>query len=376
MYDYHILDYPINCGLGDTITAGISLNSNGTVVGYYKCPLADYYNAFRWSQQTGFVTLQLPPGVVSAIPEDINDAGVIVGTYIGPYGERGFVYQNGQYTELPPLQGPYSWASALNNSGTVVGARDIRETTAPYNAFVWSAAEGFTDLGIMIGPDSFAEDINAQGWVTGWTGTGTTISDTFLWHDGQFNFLGPIPGGFTSEPFAISDNGIIVGSGRIPMKGAPVGASRAFLWKNGTFTMLGTLPGQTRSRAFGVHPRGWQVVGDSRPVDHGFIWQNGVMTNLNDIVQPPPGFTIRAAGAVNRDGLIIANASTPGTGVVGILLTPAGQPPGDIDIDCRVGVTDLLIVLADWNQADSPADLDGDGVVGLGDLLIVLENWQ
>ncbi len=188
--------------------------------------------------------------------------------------------------------------------------------------------------------------------------------------------LGAIPGGFTSEAWAISDNGIIVGSGQIPMKGSPLGASRAFRWKDGTFTMLGTLPGQTLSRAFGIHPRGWQVVGDARPVDHGFIWQNGLMTDLNDLVQLPSGFTIRAAGAVNRDGLIIANASTPGTGIVGILLTPAGQPPGDIDIDCRVGVTDLLIVLADWNQADSPADLDGDSVVGLGDLIIVLKNWQ
>ncbi len=106
MYDYQILDYPINCGLGDTITAGISLNNQGTVVGYYKCPLADYYNAFRWSQQTGYMTLQPPPGVVSVFPEDINDAGVIVGTYTrSGVGERGFVYSGGVWTELPPLPG-------------------------------------------------------------------------------------------------------------------------------------------------------------------------------------------------------------------------------------------------------------------------------
>lgn len=169
---------------------------------------------------------------------------------------------------------------------------------------------------------------------------------------------------------------MVVGSGLVPTKEDPVGALRAFSWKEGTFTMLGTLPGQTRSRAFGVHPRGWQVVGDSPPVDHGFIWQNGLMTDQNDLVQLPAGYTIRAPGAVNRDGLIIANASTPGTGVVGILLTPIGQLPGDIDIDCRVGVTDLLIVLADWGQAESPADLDGDGLIGLNDLMIVLNNWQ
>ncbi|MCH8259568.1 MAG: hypothetical protein IIC46_05115 [Planctomycetes bacterium] len=54
-------------------------------------------------------------------------------------------------------------------------------------------------------------------------------------------------------------------------------------------------------------------------------------------------------------------------------------PSGDLDYDCVVGVSDLLILLGDWGPCgdcnDCPADLDGDCSVGVKDLLILLGNW-
>lgn len=87
---------------------------------------------------------------------DINDTGVIVGTYV----LAGIGFHGGRYTELPPLTGPWSWATAINNAGVVAGARTIRDDTAPFNAYVWSTSDGFVDLGTMSGPFSFANDIN------------------------------------------------------------------------------------------------------------------------------------------------------------------------------------------------------------------------
>ena len=53
--------------------------------------------------------------------------------------------------------------------------------------------------------------------------------------------------------------------------------------------------------------------------------------------------------------------------------------PGDIDGDGSVGVSDLLILLADWGLCgdceDCPADFDDDCTVGLSDLLTLLANW-
>ena len=38
-YDVTILQFPINCGIGTVITAGLSLNENGAVVGSYTTTL-------------------------------------------------------------------------------------------------------------------------------------------------------------------------------------------------------------------------------------------------------------------------------------------------------------------------------------------------
>jgi hypothetical protein len=51
---------------------------------------------------------------------------------------------------------------------------------------------------------------------------------------------------------------------------------------------------------------------------------------------------------------------------------------GDVDADGTVGVTDLLLLLAEWGPcpgACCPADLDPDGGVGVDDVLILVARW-
>lgn len=49
---------------------------------------------------------------------------------------------------------------------------------------------------------------------------------------------------------------------------------------------------------------------------------------------------------------------------------------GDADADNLVGVTDFLLVLADWGPCiGCPADSNGDDLVGIVDFLAVLANW-
>lgn len=53
---------------------------------------------------------------------------------------------------------------------------------------------------------------------------------------------------------------------------------------------------------------------------------------------------------------------------------------GDLDGDGFVGISDLNVVLSNWNQSvaagDHPADPSGDGFVGIEDLNVVLGNWN
>ncbi len=53
--------------------------------------------------------------------------------------------------------------------------------------------------------------------------------------------------------------------------------------------------------------------------------------------------------------------------------------PADLNGDCDVNVSDLLILLGAWGQCADPdacpADLNGDGTVDVSDLLMLLGNW-
>ncbi len=70
--------------------------------------------------------------------------------------------------------------------------------------------------------------------------------------------------------------------------------------------------------------------------------------------------------------------TSPGGGIS--LVTFGGPITGDLDGDGFVGIDDLNIVLANWNQNVPPAnplaDPSGDGFVGIDDLNEVLGNWN
>ena len=384
-YDVTVLEYPIGCAFGTVFTVGVGWNEQGAIVGYYQCPIWKHTEAFLWTPEDRFITLPRPPGISSNFAKDINNAGTIVGIYTGTdFQFRGYVYEDGEYTELEPLPGgAWSQAIAINDAGQVTGYRSIGskdDPVFPYNAFVWSRDEGFIDLGVMSGPASSGSAINNAGVVVGWTGTGTTTSDTFVWQDRSLSFLGPVPGGCTSTPYGLGAGGEIVGSGQIELNGFPIGASRAFVWQSGQFTLLGTLRDHMLSRARDISSETRQIVGrswyvDGNPnIDHGFIWQHGAIIDLNSLVSPDLTVEIEAGSEVADNGRILAFGDQ-----AALILTPIDPPLGDLDVDCRVGIVDFLKLLADWGacpeDTDCRADLNGDGVVDGLDFAILLMNW-
>ncbi len=330
-YDVTIIQAPTDCGQFGTVnTFGLGINENGAVVGYYQCPLWQHSEAFVWTAEDGFVTLDRPEGVYSAGAVDINDNGVICGTaWMSGVGQRGFVYDNGEWTILETVvpDGGWSSASAINNAGVVVGQRSITENLNPQNAYFWSAEKGFTDLGVMNGPNSAATDINENSDVCGWTGNGGSISEAFLWQGEKLILLGTITDGFTSKALALNNDRSIVGSGRLDKDGKPVGVTRAFLWENGIYSMLGTLPQHSRSSAGDISDDRL-IVGKSSNVDgnpniaHGFIWENGILHNLNNLVMVKLNVLLESAGTIANTGQIIANCDDGKGEIVAFLLTP------------------------------------------------------
>ena len=101
-------------------------------------------------------------------------------------------------------------------------------------------------------------------------------------------------------------------------------SSVAFYWKRSDekFEFLGTLGGN-ESCSLAVSDEG-VVVGYSLAADgksHGFIWVDGQMFDLNDLVDMENGWVIEEANDVNNKGQVLALAKR-GSTYKSLLLTP------------------------------------------------------
>ena len=127
------------------------------------------------------------------------------------------------------------------------------------------------------------------------------------------------------------------------------------------------------------------IVGDSWTTEtgdvHAFLYRDGEMMDLNDLIDPADGWVLEQAVAVSDSGhiLVDGNDGSPGNHV--LLLTPLAQNiDGDLNSDGYVGSSDLDIVRGNWGATVTPGDLasgdvTGDGYVGSGDLDTVRGNW-
>jgi probable HAF family extracellular repeat protein len=225
-------------------------------------------------------------------------------------------------TPLPTLGGNNGSASDINNRGQVVG---IAENTTPdptclslappFNQFdqiqekpvIWENGE-IRELPTFPGdPDGGANAINDRGQIVGASGNCSKGPDFalhgLLWQNGDWTDLGNLGGHTFTFAEDINNQGEVVGSSDLPGDTFP---GHAFLWtKDSGIQNLGTLPGDVSSLAKGINDKG-QVVGQSCDADgncRAFLWQNGVMTDLNTLV-PGGGstFFMFEAFAINSRG--------------------------------------------------------------------------
>lgn len=379
-----VIIHPNPCGqLGPPAASARGLNSFGHLAGHRSRCSDGYSNAISWTSHSGIVDLLMPEDTLRSQSLDVSDNGLYVGWVDingDDLGSLGFLRDGETAIMLGTLPGGnYSEATAINYAGQVTGVWGNNVIGNPeVEAFIW-------EKGIMSGlggslstPNSFAADINDKGQITGWMGLSHIMdSHAFIWDKGMVTELPFIPGGFTSAGFSLNDNGDVAGWGKKIDEHLQDDVRRAFLWTNGKMIDLGVLPGRTESFAHSVNDAK-QVVGSSWDFGSNgapFIWQNGVMTNLNDLV--PPEFTIASAWAINNEGMIAGSGNGADGGFPGMaLLIPIPQPVGDLDSSCSVNENDLIILLNDWGQrGGSPSDLDGNGIVNTSDLLILFSNW-
>jgi len=235
-------------------------------------------------------------------------------------------------TQLPTLGGNNAWAAGINDRNMVAGVSE-NTTTEPtcagtsqvfqYKPVIWTKGKVHELPTVAGDPVGMAWAINYLGQATGYSGGCTTYLHALLWQDGKVIDLGNLGGVMNNTGVDINNLGQVVGNSDLQGDNT----LHAFLWQKKTGMIdLGTLPGDVGSDGDGINDLG-QVVGgswDADGNDRAYLWQNGVMTDLNTLIPADsPLHLIEATGTINDWGQIAGIALVISTGEVhGFLATP------------------------------------------------------
>jgi probable HAF family extracellular repeat protein len=336
-----------------------SISNNGTVLGFSDNGLIDPQTgqpegvAVLWADGK-IVSLGFLPGGAESVPVSINNRGHVVGastndvpddlSILGfPTQTRAFLWRNGVIKDLGTLGGPDAFATFVNDRGQVTGFSyldsnvDSNTGSPTTHPFLWQDGK-MTDLGSLGGTLGFISfntlgGMNKQGQIVGGSNlAGDLTAHPFLWtKTGGMQDLGTVGGMFGYANW-INDAGEIVGIATNADE-----FLRGFLWKNGVMTDLGVIGSDPNSEAKSVNSHG-QVVGSSFDCCggdlHGFLWENGgPIVDLNTLVPPGSGLTIVNAFDINDRGEIAGNGVRSNGEERAVLLIPCDDNHADAQ-DC------------------------------------------
>ncbi len=307
-------------GLGGANTVAFSVNGTGQAVGEAETSALDP----KGEDFCGFKALGLPSAGNSCLP---------------------FLWQNGAMTALPTLGGNNGAVNQINKNGEMAGLAETATPdpgcTAPqvfqFKPVTWSSGK-IRELVTLDGDrDGTAFAINDNGQVAGASGQCSAFNSSILenlqplhallWQGDTVTDLGNLGGtgqGFGNLALNLNNQGQVVGQSDL----SGDANFHAFLWtKQAGIEDLGTLTGDVNSVALGINDSG-EIVGlslDANFDPHPYLWQNGVMTNLNSLIPVNSPLFLLLACSINSSGEIVGLAVTSTGAVHGYLATPGGK---------------------------------------------------
>ena len=254
-----------------------------------------------------------------------------------------FLWQDAGMIQLPTLGGNNGAANAISNRGEVAGfAENSTPDTSCLAPQVLQFKPVFWEKGVIhslptVGgdPDGVAYNINDSGEVVGASGTCTTFNPNFLnnllavhallWENGKATDLGNL-GGQTGQAggnaaYSANNRGEVVGGSDLPGDTA----FHAFLWTRKTGMQdLGALSGDAASNGISINDGG-SVVGVSLDANfnpRAFLWEKGVMTDLNTLVAGDAPLYLLTGCSINSRGEITGLGLTSTGEIHTYLATP------------------------------------------------------
>ncbi|WP_165221093.1 PEP-CTERM sorting domain-containing protein [Aquisphaera insulae] len=269
----------------------------------------------------------------------LSDSGQVVGIR-GANGESySYDSKSGTLSDIPVN---YAHISPL---GQIVGTNPVKLPDGTTSSHPVSYQNGtLTDLGLppgMVSVNTQAVNSSGQVLVQGYDGTrAETLS--FLYNKGTWTNLGSMSASL------LNSRGDVAG---VRYSGDYSSQVAVYMPHGGSATIIGTLPGYSVSEPLGMNDRG-EIVGNSigsattNVGVQGFLYSNGLLTNLNDLIDPASGWTIHQGLQINDKGQILALADQLHGGATMLLLTPSGldAPPDAVMPELPVPEPSTLLV--------------------------------
>lgn len=389
--------------LGADETQALRITDVGVVHGFASPPLGSGGDdrLFRWEETTG--TMQdlgsLPFHPLLPIA-DIDAQGRAVGTRENPFVDLGVVYFQGTPLHYYSV-GSVFWNAFVATGSGVTGLPSLEEVDVVLGEnCVPQLPEGAicNPITTTWPAGALAYAVNGAGQVVGEAFSGLTPElknpefHAVRWSGGNIEDLGIPSGGLSSSARAINEAGHVAGSWVHHSTGG-TGALRCFLWPGtGPLIDLGTL-GLDYCLPTSLNDRGQLVgVGTTTNQQRPFLWDNGVMSNLDALMPANTPWSLGYAYAINDRGAIV------GTGVLGgvphgFLLRPSPRPvvlipgivgtyPEDPALDLvwleNRGVPPALLQLDPLARVyhDTVKTLENVGYVQGKDLFVVKYDWR
>jgi len=289
---------------GGTSSVASAINKQGEITGRADVPLthAHYQHAFLYTSNTLFDigTLGGSNSVGLAINRwgDIAGSSWLITNVPDAHTPESFLWRSNQFIHIPPWGGN-AWscdAFGINDTGWLAGNTFLYSPNPRWWAYVWYDFNGnySNDVGDMIllgslapknsgGEYSLANDINEIGQAVGWTGITNVL-------DPRHAFLVTRSNGYWKVPF-LTD-------GMNPT--------------NHLMQDLGALESpNNNSVAYSINNGSW-IVGTSETgsgTNQAFLWRDGTMTNLNELIAPDSQWVLTDARGINELNEIV------GTGI-------------------------------------------------------------
>lgn len=344
-------------GIGGNSSAGSGINNRGWITGISNDAGNTTSQAVIWAngETKPLGTLGGPnSGVIFPVK---NNRGIVAGiaetAQKNPLNEEwscsaffptdpatlnicvGFRWENGLMKALPVFPGGYNgFAAGANNQGQIVGWAEngVHDPTCTltqvlqFRAAIWGPGTDemheLLPLSAYNDSTSAATAINDKGQVVGISGAcgfavgAFSAAHMVIWEDGKATEIPNLGGVAWNTPTAINEQGTVVGFSNYRASDGGTFNEHGFVWtKDGGTKEILPLSGDTRSQALGINSRG-QIVGLSRRpgVRRAFILENGVIKDLNAMVEPGYTDVLRFANDINDKGEITGQALNPATG--------------------------------------------------------------